>query len=325
MTGTQSRSRDIAVVAGWIVVAGLAAVAINRLWRTETVPLLIGLQGVAVWALIPAYGLTVIALWKSQRSMALAGAVLSATQLALLIGTVGWHGPQAIPSSSFPLRVVSANVLYTNPAIRQLGDEIAAEGADVVVLQEVTGRVLGELEDSALWRDYPYRATAPEPLFHGAATFSKFPIITDSTLDVAGYPMLVTDIQTPAGPVRFVNVHTVAPLATVDAHVWAQQFGEMKLIAQNSPHPIVLAGDFNATTDHSPMERILDASLRDVFREAGSGVGSTWPQWDSLVPPLMRLDHVLVDSSIDSGEIVDRASIGSDHRRLIAEIGILRK
>jgi endonuclease/exonuclease/phosphatase (EEP) superfamily protein YafD len=286
--------------------------------------LLIGLQGVAVWALIPAYGLAAVALWKSQREMAVVGVLLSATQLALVMGAAGWHGPQLIPSNALPVRVVSANVLYSNPDVSQLGNDIAEEGADVVVLQEVTERVLGELRGSALWSEYPHRSIAVEPLYHGSATFSKFPITNDLPIDVVGYPMILTDMQTPAGTVRFLNVHTVAPLTSADARVWAQQFAALKRIAQESPYPLIMAGDFNATTDHGPLERILDSNLRDVFREAGSGFGSTWPQWNSLVPPVMRLDHVLVSSHVHVGQLTDSPSTGSDHRRLISEIGIPR-
>jgi endonuclease/exonuclease/phosphatase (EEP) superfamily protein YafD len=213
-------------------------------------------------------------------------------------------------------------LLYTNANIRQLGDDLAAERADVVVVQEVTDEVLAELEKSALWTDYPYRSVAPEPLYHGAATFSKFPITDGRSIDVAGHPMLLTDLATPAGTVRVINVHTVAPLTDVDAPAWARQFPALATVVAESPYPIVLAGDFNATLDHAPLEALASGELRDAFRVAGSGIGNTWPRWDLPVPPVMRLDHVLVGAGVDVASIVDRASIGSDHRRLLVELGI---
>jgi endonuclease/exonuclease/phosphatase family metal-dependent hydrolase len=134
--------------------------------------------------------------------------------------------------------------------------------------------------------------------------------------------MLLTDLQTPAGIVRVINVHTVAPLTDVDAPAWARQFPALSAVAAQSPHPIVLAGDFNATLDHAPLEKLASGNLRDAFRVAGSGIGNTWPRWDLPVPPVMRLDHVLVSSGVDVASVSDKVSVGSDHRRLVVELGL---
>ncbi len=139
--------------------------------------------------------------------------MLSAVQLLLALGADGLeraHAAARRPTS--PYASCRPTCCSTTLHLAQLGDELAAEGADVVVVQEVTDEVLAELERSALWTDYPYRATAPEPRFEGAATFSRFPITHSETIQVAGHPMLLTDLETPAGPLRVVNVHTVAPL-----------------------------------------------------------------------------------------------------------------
>ena len=322
MTVTRRRRGAVGHALGWVAAAGLTAVAINRVWRSDAVPILIGVQGVTAWALLPAYPLAAFALWKRKWPLAAVALALSATQLVFTIGTIGWHGPQALPATDLPIRLASANLLYTNASIRQLGDDLAAEDADVVVVQEVTDEVLAELEKSALWTNYPYHSAAPEPLYHGAATFSKFPILDGHSIDVAGYPMLLTDLQTPAGVVRVINVHTVAPVAEVDAPAWAGQFPALSAIVAESPYPIVLAGDFNATLDHAPLEKLASGNLRDAFRVAGSGIGNTWPRWDLPVPPVMRLDHVLVSAKVDVASVTDKVSVGSDHRRLVVELGI---
>ncbi len=320
MTRSPLRSAPHAV--GWAVAGALVAVAAVRLWRSDSVPTLIGIQGVAAWALLPAYPLAVVALVRRRRALGGVASVLSAVQLVLALGAVGWGGPQTLPATDLPVRVVSANVLLVNPQVARLGDELAAEGADVVVLQEVTDEVLAELERSALWTDYPYRATAPEPFYQGAATFSKFPITHSEKILLAGHPMLLTDLATPAGPLRVVNVHTVAPLTRTDARAWADQLQALADLVPDSPSPTVLAGDFNATLDHAPLAALASGDVRDAFRVAGSGFGATWPRWEGLVPPLMRLDHVLVGPGVDVASVTERTSLGSDHRRIVVDLGL---
>lgn len=310
------------LVLGWGAAAGLGAVTLTRLWRTSTVPALIAMEGVAPWALLAAYPLAGLALWKRKTALCLTAAGLVAVQLSLVAGAAGRAGPQPIPEGHLPLRLVTANVLFENPDLRQLGDDIAAEGADVVVLQEVTPGGLAELEASALGAAYPYRSAEPRALFHGAATFSRHPIATSRLVGVVGPPMLLTDLTTPVGTVRVVNVHTVAPLNRPDARTWAAQFPELAGLVADSPYPVVLAGDFNATMDHTPLDDLVSGDVRDAFQVAGTGWGRTWPEWDGPVPPLMRLDHVLVAGGVSVGSVTDHASIGSDHRRLVVELGV---
>ncbi|KJC63838.1 endonuclease/exonuclease/phosphatase family protein [Agreia bicolorata] len=317
-----SRATRLFGVIGWVVACGLSAAVVIRVWRSDSISILIGVQGVAVWMLMVAYPLAAVAIWKRRIALSITAAALVACQIVLMVGAIGWHGAQPLPADEQAIRLVSANVLYDNQHIRELGDDIAAEEPDVVVLQEVTPEVLTELGRSDLWTMYPYRMTAPEPLFHGAATFSKYPIDDGHSIDVGGSPMLLTDLQTPSGTLRVINVHTVAPLTTQDARSWAGQFPDLAKMVSTSPYPIVLAGDFNATLDHAPLDALVDGDVRDAFQEAGSGFGNTWPEWGGPLPPLMRLDHILVNDEIQVGSVVEEVSIGSDHRRLNVELGL---
>lgn len=316
------RTGATAVVLGWGAAGGLAAVTLTRLWPTSSVPVLIAMEGVAGWALLAAYPLAGLALWTRRTALCLAAAGLVAVQLSLAAGATARVGPQAIPDGQLRLRLVTANVLYDNPDLRRLGDDIAAQSADVVVLQEVTPEGLSVLRTSALWAAYPYRSAAPGPLWSGIATFSRYPIASARPVDLGGHPMLLTDLDTPAGTVRVVNVHTMAPLNRKDARTWTSQFAALRRLVSDSPFPTVLAGDFNATMDHTPLGNLVSDDVRDAFQVAGTGLGCTWPSWSGPVPPLMRLDHVLVAGGVSVGSLTDHPSVGSDHRRLLAELGV---
>lgn len=81
----------------------------------------------------------------------------------------------------------------------------------------------------------------------------------------------------------------------------------------------MLAGDWNATLDHRPLRRLLGVGLRDAFTVAGHGPGFTWPQWPR-VPPLQRIDHVLVGGGLRVRRAVTAGTPGSDHRHVEVDL-----
>ncbi|WP_111765418.1 endonuclease/exonuclease/phosphatase family protein [Nakamurella deserti] len=321
-TGRRIRWRRVGPVAGWSLTAALALVTVNRAVRPEHVPLLIGLQGVAVFLLAPALPLAGLALWRRRRVMAAVAAAITVVQLGWIGAATGWHGPQPAPGGSVPLRVVTANVLMDNPAIPELADELLASGADVILLQEITPEIAATLATTPLWTAYPGRVDNALPGFHGSLILSRLPITGGRAFDVAGRPMTRADLQTAAGPVRVVDVHAVAPVNRENTAVWLAQMEALATMSAPAGSALVMAGDFNATVDHAPFQRVLAAGKRDAFLEAGSGYGATWPSWGGPTVPVMRLDHVLVGDGVAVVSVDEAVSAGSDHRRLVAELAL---
>jgi endonuclease/exonuclease/phosphatase (EEP) superfamily protein YafD len=306
----------------WVLVGALSGVALIRLFRSESVPLFIGVQGISEWLLLPAYPFAIVAVYKRKKVLGAVAVVLALSQALLAANIFGFNGEQAPPTGTTGLTLVTANVLNENPHIRALGDEIEAVHADFVLMQEVTPEVVAVLHTSALWNAYPYHQLSPHPGFDGAAIFSEYPITAGREIAVAGFPMLQVDVETPAGGIRIVDVHTVAPLSGAEAATWRNQFAALQTLAAAAHRPLVLAGDFNATLDHAPLERLVASGMRDAFVAAGSGFGLTWPRLDAPVAPAMRLDHVLVSESISVVSLTEQTSTGSDHRRLVARLAL---
>lgn len=314
--------RRTALTAGWVLAAGMSVVGLSRLFRSESEPALIGVQGFGMWLLLPAYPLALAA--ALARRKALAGIAV-----VLLLGNVVWVSEmfergreQPAPTGAATLRLVSANLLVTNPDIVALGRDLAATGADVIVLQEVSAEHLAGLGVAGLLAEYPYQVVDPLPAFHGSAILSTLPIADGRAFDVAGSPMTRADITIGTGIVRLINVHTVAPLNESQAIRWRVQ---LVLLSQMQPPEggaLVMAGDFNATMDHAPMDALISSGMRDAFNEAGHGIGATWPQSSGPMPPLMRLDHVLVSDTVVVMSAEVQANPGSDHRRLSVELAL---
>lgn len=102
----------------------------------------------------------------------------------------------------------------------------------------------------------------------------------------------------------------------------------MARFAEETPGPLVLAGDFNATPGHRPYRDLL---RRGSFEDAVGAV-PTFPRGDaSLAPsglgvrtgPLLALDHILVRGL----EVVAAgvgAGQGSDHLPVMADLQVVR-
>ncbi len=317
-----NRLRSLAARVGWALSALLLATVSARLPLVETLPPAIAARGVERTALSAAYPALALGLLARRRSLVAVASGLVTAHLVQLVRSPARRPARPIGSDSLPLRVVTANLWCANPRIDRLADDLVAEGADVVVVQEVTPVVSAALRQSALWSAYPHRRVDARPEYHGAATFSRFAIASHEVLDVAGSPMLRTDLDTPHGPVSIVNVHTVAPLTLEQARRWRQQLVWLARLADRRTHPLILAGDFNATGDHRPFRRLVRGALSDAFDVVGRGSGATWPVRHRVLPRLLRLDHVVTTADVEVSALRDAESTGSDHARLIADLGI---
>jgi endonuclease/exonuclease/phosphatase (EEP) superfamily protein YafD len=119
-----------------------------------------------------------------------------------------------------------------------------------------------------------------------------------------------------------INVHTVAPINESQARRWRGQLGLLARQNEETDGPLVMAGDYNATKDHGPMDAVLASGMRDAYSEAGTGVGATWPQWGSPTIPVMRLDHVLVNEQVTVLSARIEPNRGSDHFRLAVGLAV---
>ncbi|GAB2935306.1 hypothetical protein GCM10027047_34750 [Rhodococcus aerolatus] len=283
----------------------------------------IGLQAVARWLLLPAHVVTVGALAAGLRRTAAVAGLGSVAQLALGRAAVGGDGADAAVPGATPLRLVTANLLLLNRDVEAVGRALLASGADVVCLQELVPRHLDPLRASGLLDAVPHSVVDARPGYHGSAVLSRWPLAGE-VLQVAAHPMAAADVRTPAGVVRVVSVHVVNPVSRTRGapRTWRAQLAELaRLVTEAGATPVVLAGDWNATLDHRPLRAVLEAGVRDAWVVAGRGAGFTWPvraAW--WRPPLMRIDHVLVGGGLRVRGARTGVTPGSDHRQVVVDL-----
>lgn len=214
------------------------------------------------------------------------------------------------------LRIAGANLLYTNPDVAPAAGTLARLDAEVVVLVEFTPEHAAVLRDHPLADAYPHRIEDHGRGPKGIAVWSRLPV-TRVDDDAAWRYRLDVDVATAEGPLRLIAVHTTTPLEGPLA--WRRQFQHLLQTVRSAPARTVVLGDFNASTWHPALRRLLRTGLVDAHVADGRGLGASWPT-DRVVPPFVRLDHALVGPGLVSGRVDDVDVPGSDHRAFSVEI-----
>jgi endonuclease/exonuclease/phosphatase (EEP) superfamily protein YafD len=252
----------------------------------------------------------------------------SALMVVLSVGTAmvvprTQAGP--LPSGGRALTVLTFNTLNGSADVGEVAALVRGERPDLVAL----------IEAGTAYRDR--LAPLVEPL--GFRTFTAAGMDGDGDVeDLHGVTALVADHLGPVtsdadmsapfpsirvegsglGAVRFVAHHAVAPrLGDVDQ--WRSDLDKLsRYCAGNTP--AIIAGDFNATLDHSALRAAI-AGCSDAASQRGQGLAPTWPTWapDWFGP---QIDHVFATDPITAEYFTTREVTGSDHRAVLARLRI---
>lgn len=313
--------------------------------RKVTVPLVIAALGFVGWTSLRLAGLEVnrysAALIALMPYAVLAGALLFVVALllrrwlttlivgvtaAILAATVA---PRAIPDPPTPLQgqpltVMSINVYYGEADARRIVDLVRGGQVDVLALQELNPRMVDKLRRAGLFEQLPHRVLRSEPGADGTGIVSRFPLRGLSLMPetTMRQPSARIDIPGPRD-VEFVAVHPVVPIGAGTTVKWKH---EIRALPNPTPGQEgaarVLAGDFNATLDHTPLRKLLGRGYSDAAEITGDGLVPTWPELGRPWAPPVTLDHVLV-----SGDTVVRGYRtfrvdGTDHRAVLANLAV---
>ena len=82
---------------------------------------------------------------------------------------------------------------------------------------------------------------------------------------------------------------------------------------------MIIAGDFNAVEDHGPMQQLRHLGLRSASDIAGAGWLPTYPSGRRL-PPLLPIDHVLVNHRLTATSTSVFSVRGTDHRGVLTTL-----
>jgi exonuclease III len=121
------------------------------------------------------------------------------------------------------------------------------------------------------------------------------------------------------GKLRLIVYHGYPPLPSQVA-TWKSDLEVVKRWC-GQDQPTILAGDFNATSDHYDFRQALGDRCRSVAPSVGEGLAGTWPS-DRIALARTQIDHVVFTTGIKPGKFLTYKIDGTDHRAVIADVAV---
>jgi endonuclease/exonuclease/phosphatase (EEP) superfamily protein YafD len=236
-------------------------------------------------------------------------------------------GSQA-QASGTTLTVMTYNVLGYNTNSKGVVEAIRQSGADVVALQELNPLIANAIQND-LSQQYPYQDLSPVDGTSGAGIISRYPMQPVDTVDAQiGGPLSrstyqLASVEFEGNTVLVLRVHAVPPRLGLPSmmnefrRLREHQATAIAKFASKSSLPLVVAGDFNAT-EMSTMYDILSTQLHDAWREAGWGLGHTFPGGTSSGTSRIHVAGVYVPSWLVR---IDYVFHTEEWRTLSAQVG----
>lgn len=214
------------------------------------------------------------------------------------------------------LKIVTANLLWSNRQHQLLRDWLKVEDPDIVITQETTSLwavELGRLTGLLVHRRLPGPAD-------DLAILSRYPFDMAEEAGIRTHGTLaMATLSIKERRIDLMGLHASVPTSPARRIARDDMFEDIARFARRTNHPLIIAGDFNATPwNHSMRRLVRESPLRHA-------PGFWRPTWTAYVPHWMGipLDHVLGATGC---RVVDRhvgPDIGSDHRPVVAIVECL--
>ncbi|MET7741534.1 endonuclease/exonuclease/phosphatase family protein [Streptomyces sp. NPDC005385] len=213
------------------------------------------------------------------------------------------------------LTVATHNVNADNPDPSGTARDVAASGADVLALEELTASAVPVYE----------RALAPTYKYHSVqgtvGLWSKYPLSGTRPVDIKlGWTRAMrATVTAPAGQVAVYVAHLPSVRVKMEAGFTARQRDKSadalgEAIADERLKQVVLLGDLNGTMNDRALNAVT-AQMRSTQGAAGSGFGFSWP----ASFPMARIDQIMV-KGIEPVTSWTLPETGSDHLPVAARV-----
>lgn len=213
------------------------------------------------------------------------------------------HGP------SFTVAAVNLRLGGASP----VAVERATEAADVVVFTEITQSLADRLVAIGITDRLPYALDVDLPRrgARGTTIYSRFPLSPPRAL-MAGsvHQNWVTSLTVPGiGRATLVAVHPRRPYPR--ARTWLGEQRALRAALPRDPLTVV-AGDFNAVPEHASMVGLHEDGFTSAADITGDGQLRTFVA-RGVLPPLIRIDHVLLSPQLTASSTTTLRVAGTDH------------
>ena len=315
------------LVVGWLIVAVLGLVALLRLVAWDSLQPLVVLDALTLVVYLPAWVVAAVALVARRWWLGAAAAVVVAAQLVFVVPELAAAAPLPAWAQSAPVvRVFDANIDSSQDFYAGYVRGIEQDRPDLVTLEEFTPPAMNAMSASGVLTRFPYRCAAPTYGATGFLVASRLRLTgcRVQTVLADGQPapyMVEATLWSPAGPVALRLVHTLAPFP-VSWREWSAALAAVdRSVRASGTARMLMIGDFNATWDNAGFAALLANGLTDGAAARGKAIDMTWPN-GAIVPPFVRIDHVLTGTRLAVTQIDTKPGFGSDHRYLVSTVAI---
>ena len=301
-----------------LILAALAVLLALVMFLHSRIPNRIGNLGSLTETFLPWFGLAIPVL------LVLALVRRSATALiAIVLPTVVWlnlFGGLLLSDKTGTggdLTVATHNVNADNPDPSGTARDVAASGADVVALEELTASAVPTYE-KALASTYKYHSVEGT-----VGLWSKYPMSAVKAVDIKlGWTRAMrATVTTPEGRIAVYVAHLPSVRVKLEAGFTARQrdtsadaLGEA--IAAEPLKRKILLGDLNGTMNDRSLNAVT-AQMRSTQGAAGSGFGFSWP----ASFPMARIDQIMVQG-VEPVTSWTLPKTGSDHLPIAARVNL---
>lgn len=267
-----------------------------------------------VIGVISAVFFVVLRRWTSAVVVALVVVVGFTTQAPLYVG-------ESPPRSELDLSVLQVNIYEGRADIAAVVKLVDDLDVDVLTVVELTPSALVDLEEQLVNR-LPHSFSSDREGGGGIGLFSRYPLTEPRLIPGLAMGNIRAEIR-PDGsaPIAVYALHPVPPFPLPAWH-WDRELGRLTEVLAQERLPFVVGGDFNSTYDHRKFRDLIADSSGDTLLASeylGSGFVPTYPA-NSLIPPLLAIDHVLVGNGPIPASFQTVELPRSDHRGVAATI-----
>ncbi len=312
--------RRLCIAVVMVYVSGLGALTLlwglgaDRFWWLA----LLNMFG--TWLFVPAALVPLAALLLRSRWLA-AGAAIGL--LWFLVGALPGLLPQSGAAARLEtqtLRVVSANILYSNRTPDETAAAIVALNADILAIQELAPDGAAAL-NAALGTTLPYRFELATYGASGFGIYSRYPITIESS--PVGVRLLQAQIDVNGQPITLFNVHPTVPSFSrgrftprMSTRARDSELTALLRVLDATQGMVIVAGDLN-TAEREPQLARFRTRLTDTFRATNIGPGFSFPNpgaTRNYPVPLIRLDYIWTSPAIiPTSAAVHCERVGTDH------------
>jgi len=311
-------------VVGWGMVAALGLVVLARMVAWDKWRWFADVDAAVEVLFLPAWLVLAAGLIAKKWWLAGAAALLCFAQVIYVAPEVLASSP--VPAAAYSeakIHLFDANVQQDNYNMSGYIAQLRADKPDLVTLEEIHGFDYRQFLDSGVFKNLPYRFFIDDRGSRGFIVASKYPLghVKVSYVNELAY-MIRLNLSFDGRTLPLWVVHTTAPV-NPDWNNWNLELdGVQAALEKAHPRPLLMVGDFNASWGNRGFRAILSTGLTDAAVARGQPFDFTWTQRLPVLPPFIRIDHVLTAGNVTVTTIASHEGPGSGHRDLTATVAV---